>query len=205
MQAKRDKEPDEAEFISAIAAGKNAKLMVVVSAGVASLATLALAAAAQQTCGRVVCISREHCEMEESRKALGVHRDCVDFVVGDAKILLLGGDCKGADFVLVDCDMTNARDVFLAAFKSANKNGAFVVGYNVRHRALRWRQLRASFLPIGEGLLVTQIDPNVKKDSDMFVQRRRSRWIVQVDDCTGEEHIFRVTSKNVQIEVQGVK
>ncbi|KAK7390117.1 hypothetical protein VNO78_25416 [Psophocarpus tetragonolobus] len=197
---KRSKEPDVAEFISAIAAGNNAKLMVVAGASGAGSATLSLAAAAHQTGGRVVSICSDQSESHASRKALGVHGDGVEFVVGDLKSLLLE-DYKGADFVLVDCDITNAKEVFVAAFKGANKDGALVVGYNVKHRASRWRQLRASFLPIGEGLLVAKIDPNVK-GSDRVVQRR-SRWIVQVDNCTGEEHIFRVTSPNrkVQIEV----
>ncbi|KAJ1413627.1 S-adenosyl-L-methionine-dependent methyltransferase [Sesbania bispinosa] len=196
--AKRGKEPDVAEFISALAAGKNAQLMVVASAGVADSTTLALAAAAHQTGGRVVCISCGENELKASKKALGVHGDSVEFVVGDVKSLMLGGDYKGADFVLVDCDITNAREVFLAAFKGANKDGALVVGYNVRHRASRWRQLKASFLPIGEGLLVTKIDPIGKGN----VQRRRSRWIVQVDNCTGEEHIFRVTSSYRKVQLQ---
>ncbi|TKY63733.1 hypothetical protein E2542_SST13615 [Spatholobus suberectus] len=198
--AKRGKEPDVAEFISALAAGNNAQLMVVAGAGVAGSVTLALAAAAHQTGGRVVCICCGQIESHASRKALGVYGDCVEFVVGDVKSLLLG-DYKGADFVLVDCDITNAREIFLAAFKGANNDEALVVGYNVKHRASRWRQLRASFLPIGEGLLVAKIDPNVK-GNDKVVQRR-SRWIVQVDNCTGEEHIFRVTSphRKVQTEV----
>ena len=201
MQAKKGKEPDVAEFISALAAGKNARFMVVVCASMAGSTTLALAAAAHQTGGRVVCISGGPNESQASRKALGVYGDCVEFVVGDAKGLLLG-DYKGSDFVLVDCDITNAKEVFLAAFKGAKKDGALVVGYNVRHRASRWRQMKASFLPIGEGLLVTKIDPNAKSH-DKVDQRKRSHWIVQVDKCTGEEHIFRVTSpyRKVQIEV----
>lgn len=177
--------------------------MVVVSASVTHSVILALTSAAQQTNGQVVCISCNQNEMQESKKALGVDKDCVEFVVGDAKSLLLSA-YKGADFVLVDCDMSNAREVFLAAFKGANKDGALVVGYNVRHRALRWRQLRATYLPIGEGLLVTKIDLNMKKDNDVGVQRnKKSHWIVQVDNCTGEEHIFKVTSpcKKVDIEV----
>ncbi|XP_020218508.1 uncharacterized protein LOC109801796 [Cajanus cajan] len=201
--AKRGKEPDVAEFISALAAGNNAQLMVVAGASMAGSdepVTLALAAAAHQTGGRVVCISCGQVESHASRKSLGLYGDCVEFVVGDVKSLLQG-DYKGADFVLVDCDITNTRDVFQAAFKGANKDGALVVGYNVKHRASRWRQLRASFLPIGEGLLVAKIDPNVKGDDR--VVKRKSRWIVQVDNCTGEEHIFRVTTphRKVQIEV----
>ncbi|KAK7382204.1 hypothetical protein VNO80_00960 [Phaseolus coccineus] len=198
--AKRDKEPDVAEFISALAAGNNAQLMVVAGAGVDSSATLALAAAAHQTGGRVICVCCDQIETLPLRKDLGVYADRVEFVVGDVRSFLLG-DYKGADFVLVDCHISNAREAFLAAFKGASKNGAVVVGYNVKHRASRWRQLRASFLPIGEGLLVAKIDPNVKGNHK--VVQRRSRWIVQVDNCTGEEHIFRVTSphKKVQIEV----
>ncbi|XP_061352105.1 uncharacterized protein LOC133297060 [Gastrolobium bilobum] len=201
--AKRGKEPDVAEFISALAAGKNAQLLVVAGAGVAGSTTLAMAAAAHQTGGRVVCISCGKSELQASKKAIGVYGDCVEFVVGDAKSLLMS-DYKGADFVLVDCDITNAREVFLAAVKGANTDGALVVGYNVRHRVSLWRKLRASFLPIGEGLLVTKIDPYMKGNDDKkVVQRRRSRWIVQVDNCTGEEHIFRITSpyRKEQIEV----
>lgn len=197
--AKRGKEPDVAEFISALAAGNNAQLMVVAGASVAGSATLALAAAAHQTGGRVICICCDQIESHASRKALGVYGDRVEFAEGDVKTLLLG-DYKGADFVLVDCDITNAREVFVAAFKGANKNGALVVGYNVKHRASRWRQLKASFLPIGEGLLVAKIDPNIK-DSDR-VSQRKSRWIVQVDKCTGEEHIFRVTSPHRKVHIE---
>ncbi|XP_027337678.1 uncharacterized protein LOC113851413 [Abrus precatorius] len=197
--AKRGKEPDVAEFISALAAGNNAQLMVVAGASVAGSAALALAAAAHQTGGRVVCISFGQIESQASRKALGVYGDCVEFVVGDVKSLVLG-DYKGADFVLVDCDMTNAREIFLAAFKGA-KDGALVVGYNVKHRVSRWRQLRASFLPIGEGLLVTKIDPNLKALNDRVVHRRKNRWIVHVDNHTGEEHIFRVTSPYKKLQM----
>ncbi|OIW19005.1 hypothetical protein TanjilG_20278 [Lupinus angustifolius] len=192
--AKRGKECDVGEFISALAAGNNARLMVVATAGTAGSTTLALAAAAHQTGGRVVCISCDQIESQASIKALGINGQCVEFVVGDAKGLLLS-DYKGADFVLVDCDINNAKEVFLAAFKGAKKDeNALVVGYNVRHRASRLRQLGASFLPIGEGLLMTKIDPNVMSSNDKIDQRRRGRWIVQVDNCTGEEHIFRVTS-----------
>ncbi|TKY58650.1 hypothetical protein E2542_SST15719 [Spatholobus suberectus] len=107
LMAKRGKEPDVAESISDLAAGNNAQLMVVASAGVAGSATLALAAAPCQTGGRVVCICCGQNVSLASRKALGVYGDCVEFVVEDVKSLLLG-DYKGADFVLVDCDITNA-------------------------------------------------------------------------------------------------
>lgn len=187
-------EPDEAEFLSALAAGRNAWFMVMACTGVAGPTTLTLAAAARQTGGRVVCDCRGQNKLQASRKALGVHGDSVELVVGDPKTLLLN-DYKGADFVLVDYDMVDSKDVFLAAFKEAKRGEALVVGYNARHRASWLRQLKtASFLPIGEGLLVvtTKMDPKVKFGK--VEQRKRSRWIVKVDKCIGEEHIFRVIS-----------
>ncbi|XP_057745772.1 uncharacterized protein LOC130963688 [Arachis stenosperma] len=201
--AKRGKEPDVSEFISALAAGKNATFMVAVCAGTAGSTTLALAAAAHQTGGRVVCICPGSNEQQGSRKALGVYGDSVEFVVGDARTLLLG-EYKGSDFVLIDCDITNAREAFMAAFKGAKKDGAIVVGFNVRHRASKWRQMKGSFLPIGEGLLVTKVDSNsiVKSHDEKVEQRRKSHWIVQVDKCTGEEHIFRVTSPNRKLQIE---
>ncbi|KAL0317680.1 UNVERIFIED_CONTAM: hypothetical protein Sangu_2182300 [Sesamum angustifolium] len=54
--AKRAKEPDSAEFISALVAGNNARLIVVACADAADSTALALVAAAHQTGGRVVCI-----------------------------------------------------------------------------------------------------------------------------------------------------
>ncbi|MED6173950.1 hypothetical protein PIB30_064464 [Stylosanthes scabra] len=203
--AKRGKEPDVSEFISALAAGKNARFMVAVCAGAAGSTTLALAAAARQTGGRVVCICRSPNEQQASRKALGAYGESVEFVVGDAKTLL-SGEYRGSDFVLVDCDMTNAREVFMAALKGAKKddNRALVVGFNVRHRVSKWRQMKASFLPIGEGLLVTKVDSNnnIVKSLEKVEQRRKSHWIVKVDKCTGEEHIFRVTSPNKKLQIE---
>ncbi|KAI4354863.1 hypothetical protein L6164_003692 [Bauhinia variegata] len=197
---KRGREPDVAEFISALAAGNNAKLMVVACAGTADSTVLGLAAAARQTRGRVVCISSGEKELQNSRKALGVHGHGVEFVVGDAKRLLID-DYKGADFVLVDCGLNLDKEIFLAAFKGVNCDGALVVGYNVGHSGSRWRQLKASFLPIGEGLLVTKIDPKAKIQGGVE-QRKKSHWIVEVDKCTGEEHIFRISSSSRKVQIQ---
>ncbi|XP_021677858.1 uncharacterized protein LOC110662986 isoform X2 [Hevea brasiliensis] len=112
---KRSKEPDMAEFISALAAGNNAQLMVVASARVAGSTTLPLVAAAQQTGGQ----------------------------------------------------------------------GSWP------------NEFKTHFLPIGEGLLVTRIGGKVDDGSG---QRKRSRWVIRVDECTGEEHVYRVTCPQQEIE-----
>lgn len=67
-------------------------------------------------------------------------------------------------------------------------DGGLVVGYNALHRG-SWqsdRELKAHFLPIGEGLLVTRTG---KKNGG----GNRSHWVVKVDKyCSGEEHVFRI-------------
>ena len=67
-QGQKAKEPAVAEFISALAAGNTAQLMVVACAGAADSTTLALVTAAHQTGGHVVCIVPSHEELSASKK-----------------------------------------------------------------------------------------------------------------------------------------
>ncbi|KAK3040104.1 hypothetical protein RJ639_027830 [Escallonia herrerae] len=187
MQGKRAKEPDVAEFVSALAAGNNARLMVVACAGKAEAYTMqALVAAAHQTGGRVVCILRGYIELRLSIEALG--RDasgCIEFVVGEAQPLLLN-DYKDADFVLIDC---NIRNIHQRIFQAGRRqNDAIVLGYNAFSKG-SWRSFasNAHLLPIGEGLSVSRIRANAKN-----LGSRKSHWVVKVDKFTGEEHVFRI-------------
>ncbi|XP_059459202.1 uncharacterized protein LOC132188691 [Corylus avellana] len=173
--AKIGKEPDVAEFISAIAAGNNAQLMVMICASIAGSTALALVAAAHQTGGRVVCILSSLDELHASKKALGPYANCAEFAVGDARTLLLD-DYKGADFVLIDCHINEHKGVFFAAKKSAKHDGALIVGYNALHKGSWWSELNTHFLPIGKGLLVTRIAATNAASSP-----KRSRWVVKVD------------------------
>lgn len=189
------KEPDIAEFISALAAGNNAQLMVMACAGIAGSTALALVAAAQQTGGRLVCILPTPNVLEASKNALRPYSNCVEFVVGEAKTLLLDSN-KGADFVLIDCDIHEPKGVFLAAQNGAEPDRALIVGYNALRRG-SWQsdELKTHFLPIGEGLLVTRTTSTTSTNS-AFANKlcgtgnNRSRWVVEVDKCTGEEHVF---------------
>ncbi|KAF6156850.1 hypothetical protein GIB67_012379 [Kingdonia uniflora] len=188
---KRDKEPHVSEFISALAAGNSAQLMVEICGSTAGSTTLALVAAAQQTGGHVVCILRGLDELHASQDVLGHDVDCVEFVIGDAKTLLLNY-YKGADFVLIDCNIDDHEGIFRTVEESSKASGAVVVGYNAFCKRSTWRSgFKTQLLPIGGGLLVTRI-PAAKKVGVSAAQR--SRWIVRIDQCTGEEHVFRIRS-----------
>ncbi|KAK1325768.1 hypothetical protein QJS10_CPA01g02663 [Acorus calamus] len=175
----KTKVPDVAEYVSAMAAGNSAKLMVEACSGAAGPMTLALVAAARQTGGRVACVLRAREDLRASREALGAEADNVEFVFGDAA-RLLSGDYARADFVLVDCKLEGNERVFGAAQK------AIVVGYNAFCDA-SWLPSgpRSDLLPIGDGLRVCRVVRTAAAE-------RKRRWVVKVDECTGEEHVFRI-------------
>ncbi|OMO98050.1 hypothetical protein COLO4_14170 [Corchorus olitorius] len=185
-------EPNVAEFVSALAAGNNAQLMVVACAGAANSTVLALVAAAHQTGGRVVCILPGTEELQLSNKILGYDACHVEFVVGEAQDLLFTHYSE-ADFVLIDCKMENHEGILKAVQVQASRkrNGAVLVGYNAFAKG-SWRSSgsKTQLLPIGEGLLVTRI--NASKPKVESGLGKRSHWVVKVDKCTGEEHVFRV-------------
>lgn len=185
-----------AEFISALAAGNNAQLMVMVSARVTASTTLPLVAAAHQTGGQVTCILSTESDFIVSRNSLGPYADCVKFVVEDAKTLLLS-DYKRADFVLIDCNIDDCEGVFRAAQECGRNGRGLIVGFNAFHRGPWRNDLKTHFLPIGEGLLVIRIGDKIDNGCG---QRKRSRWVTRVDECTGEEHVYRVTCAQQEIE-----
>ncbi|KAK6155828.1 hypothetical protein DH2020_010076 [Rehmannia glutinosa] len=183
---KNAKEPNGAEFISALAAGNNAQFTVVACGGASDSTTLALATAAQQTGGRIVCILRDEEKQYSSKINLGANANNVEFVIGDAKDLLLN-IYKDSDFVAIDCNLENHEAIISALQEKAkhnqNNNNTIVLGYNAFCKE-SWRNsaLKTQLLPIGEGLLLTR------------TRKSKSNWVVKVDKCTGEEHVFRVRS-----------
>ncbi|KDP22392.1 hypothetical protein JCGZ_26223 [Jatropha curcas] len=183
------KEPDVAEFISALAAGNNAQLMVVACASFSTSTVLALVAAAHQTGGRVVCVLSSSKELQISRQILGFDTCHVEFVVGEAKNLILT-QYSEADFVLIDCNLNNHESILGAVQASRKQNGAVVVGYNALNKGSWWSTgSKTQLLPIGGGLLVTRIAAGCAKIGNL---KKSSHWVVKVDKCTGEEHVFRV-------------
>ncbi|CAK8532463.1 unnamed protein product [Lathyrus sativus] len=181
------KEPSAAQYISALAAGNNAQLMVVACAAAADSTTLALIAAANQTNGNVVCIVPNNEDLIASKTVLGVVSNKVQFMTGkEARELSV---LNQADFVVIDCNLVNHKEILkLVQIGEGNmKKGVVVVGYNAFSCKGSWRSngSKTKLLPIGEGLLVTRFGSEMSKSG-------RSRWIVKVDKCTGEEHVYRV-------------
>ncbi|KAI3783807.1 hypothetical protein L1987_42894 [Smallanthus sonchifolius] len=185
---KRANEPDVAEFISAIAADKcaenNGQLMVVACAATAGLTTLGLIAVSHQTGGRLICIVKGEEELQSSKQAL-VNSDAnqVEFVVGDAQSLL-SNEYKSADFVVMDCNLENHERI-LEGVQIDREKSTIVLGYNAIWKdSWMWSRLNSQLLPIGEGL---------------SGGGRLSRWVVKVDKCTGEEHVFRIKSSGGRV------
>ncbi|KAG5231236.1 Chaperonin beta protein [Salix suchowensis] len=169
---KRDKEVDVDEFISALAAGNNAQLMVIAS--VASMDP-----------------SHCHCLYFTSKiqprcikKCSGTLRNCVKFVMGDAKTLL-PKDYSGADFVLVDCDLDDCKEVLRASQDCSNHGKGLVVGYNAFHKGSSWScEFKTRFLPIGRGCLSIQ-KPHliIRILVGGHGHGKRSKWITTIDSA----------------------
>ncbi|KAF5771292.1 putative S-adenosyl-L-methionine-dependent methyltransferase [Helianthus annuus] len=198
-------EPDIAEFISAIAAGNNAQLMVVVGAASARSTTLGLVEAAEQTGGHVISIFKETEELQSSKQALGSDASRVDFIVGDAETLLLNY-YRNADLVVIDCNLEHHEQILSAIQGNGREKSTIVLGYNAHWKdSWRWSRSNSHLLPIGEGLLLMRIagksdNGGVGGGNGKHTRggshggSKKSHWIVKVDDCTGEEHVFKVKS-----------
>ncbi|XP_047335532.1 uncharacterized protein LOC124939064 [Impatiens glandulifera] len=203
-------EPDSKEFISALAAGMNAKLIVEVTSEV-STSTIALAAAARQTGGKLVCILPEP-RLDESQKA--IHHsgldDLVEFRTEDPETLL--PSYENIDFSLVDCKADNYNN--LLKMLDVNPTRSVVVADNliegrhgleghVKGSKENKVMVRSTTHPIGQGMEVTMIGKGNETTSSHARRRERktdlggkrnlkSKWIVRVDEKNGEEHIFRM-------------
>jgi len=156
----RNLEPPSAEFICALAAGIRARRLLEVG-GSSGLSTIALAAAARETGGRLVSI-----EVEPARQALARQRlaglglsERVDFVLADAGHVLPQYD--ELDFVLIDCEKED-YERFLSLLRLAP--GAVVVADNILSHSLgqyvsavrRYPGVESVTLAIGKGLEVSR-------------------------------------------------
>ncbi|KAK9145478.1 hypothetical protein Sjap_005381 [Stephania japonica] len=121
-------EPESSEFISALAAGMNAKLIVEVSSDV-SPSTIALAAAARQTGGRVICILPEDKTQNQSKKVIKESglKDVVEFKVGDPVEML--SHYENIDFSLIDCNTDDYSRLLKAV--DVNPRKSVVVANNL--------------------------------------------------------------------------
>jgi predicted O-methyltransferase YrrM len=157
----RNLEPASAEFICALAAGAGAKRMVEVG-GSSGISTIALAAAARDTGGRLISIEIDPARQAESRQtlsALGLEL-LVDYRTGDAATVLPG--LGEVDFALIDCE----KEDYIRFFDMLKvARGGIVVADNILSHDLgeyvahvRKRPGAESVtLSVGKGLEVTRV------------------------------------------------
>jgi predicted O-methyltransferase YrrM len=161
-QAERDRnlEPASAEFLSVLAAGVSARTCVEIG-GSTGISTIALAAAARSTGGRLTSIEivpERQAESRETLRSLGLD-EIVDYVCADAATVL--PQFTGLDFVLIDCEKEDYIR-FLDMLQLAP--GAIIVADNIVSHAMkdyvahvRERPgVESISLPIGKGLEVTR-------------------------------------------------
>jgi predicted O-methyltransferase YrrM len=159
----RNLEPASAEFICTLASGLRAQRLVEIG-GSSGLSTIALAAAARATGGRLTSIEIEPIRQAEARatlSALGLDA-VVTFVTGDAGVVL--PTLEDADFALIDCE----KDDYPRFFDLLRlQPGAVIVADNILSHDLRAyvAHVRARpratsiTLSVGKGLEVTRIEP----------------------------------------------
>jgi len=160
QERRRNLAPESAEFVCALAAGCHARALLEIG-GSSGLSTIALAAAARQTSGRLVSIEIEPSRQEDAKRtlrALGLSH-CVDFVLADAATVL--EHYENLEFVLIDCEKEDYIR-FLGMLRLAP--GAVVVADNILSHGL-WDYVRhvrsrggveSITLPIGKGLEVSR-------------------------------------------------
>jgi predicted O-methyltransferase YrrM len=157
----RNLEPESAELLAALAAGLHARRLVEIG-GSSGVSTIALAAAARRTGGRLLSLEIEPERQAESRatiERLGLGAQ-VDFVLGDAHAILPG--VGEVELALIDAE----KEDYVRFFDALRlRPGAVVVADNIISHDLRdyVAHVRARpgvssvTLPVGKGLELTRV------------------------------------------------
>ncbi|KAL5995484.1 hypothetical protein ACLOJK_025546 [Asimina triloba] len=159
-------EPKSMEYISALAAGNEARLMVEIPSKGISPLTIALAVAAKYTGGRLICILHKQEALGETRPQSAIHdheiEDVIEFVVGDPCEVMK--QYKKMDFVMVDGRVEDCLKLLRSI--DLNPCGSVVVVSNLFHtktrpsyaQVVRGRAgIESVTLPVGEGMEVTKV------------------------------------------------
>ncbi|MCD7463687.1 hypothetical protein HAX54_051151 [Datura stramonium] len=190
-------ESNEAELISAMAAGWDAQMIVETwSRGGATSTSIGLSNAIHQTGGRHICIVPNEDSKTEyesiMEKTTGISPE---IVIGEPEEAM--EKLTGIDFLVVDCEKNDFSRI-LKVVKLGNR-GAVLVCKNVSSRAVcdfRWRSVldgksrivRSAFLPVGKGLDIAHVAGAGKSGSSGKIERK---WIRRFDRESGEEFVIR--------------
>ncbi|KAK7260232.1 hypothetical protein RIF29_26107 [Crotalaria pallida] len=195
------KESEVAEFLSALAAGWNAKFIVESwSNGGPIITSFGLAVAARNTGARHVCIVPDDLSILQYTKSMaemGVSPP-PEVVAGEAEKVI--SKLVGLDFLVVDCNQREFARVLRVA-KVGNR-GAVLACKNAWQRnfsGFKWnvalergtRVVRSVFLPVGKGLDIAYIGSKNCSVAAVTTSKGPSRWIKHIDEKSGEEHLFR--------------
>lgn len=178
-------EPKTFEFISALAAGKRARLMVEITSDGITPLTIALAVAAKQTGGRFVCILHEDYAGKKRAGLMGNDlEDMIEFVYGNPCEVIK--QYMHIDFAVIDCKV-NAELQKLFKTINLNPSGSIVVVNNLHQRRDRISfpevvkgrisGVKSVTLPTGEGMELTRIGSTRKRKS-----RRYNRFHVTFEN-----------------------
>ncbi|KAH1073624.1 hypothetical protein J1N35_025952 [Gossypium stocksii] len=185
-----------AEFLSAMAAGWNTKLIVESwSYGGPVATSIGLAVAARRTSGRHVCIVQDERSKSSYVEAMAVAGVPSTVIVGDAEEAMEG--LSGIDFLVVDSKRKDFARVL--RYAKLSHKGAILACKNACRRAIsgfRWnrvlgketRVVRSVVLPVGQGLDIAHIGAD---GGVVGYKNSSSRWIKHIDQRSGEEHFFR--------------
>ncbi len=132
--------------------------------GSSGVSTIALAAAMQQTGGRLISLEIEPARQEESKQTiarLGLSA-FVDFRLGDAAATLPG--LKDLDFVLIDCEKPDYIRFFdmLRMVPGGMVVADNIVSHGLREYVAHVRSrpgVESMTIPVGQGLEITLVIP----------------------------------------------
>ena len=162
----RNLEPSSAEFLCALAVGVGARRMIEIG-GSSGISTIALAASAQKTHGRLVSIeivAERQAESRETIRDLGLD-PFVEFICDDAvRVLPSLGE---VDFAFIDCE----KEDYIRFFDMLRVAPAgFVIADNILSHSMeeyvahvrRVPGAESMTLPIGKGLELTRFSSLVE-------------------------------------------
>ncbi|GFY94239.1 ankyrin repeat/KH domain protein [Actinidia rufa] len=191
-------ESGEAELLSAMAGGWNAKMIVEVymHEGATAATSVGLAIAAAHTGGRHMCmVSDERSRLDYVKAMHTAGVSPAEVVVGGAEAAVVG--LTDIDFLVVDGRHKDFSRV--VRFAKLSHRGTVLVCRNATLRTtagFRWggvlgstsRVVRSVVMPVGKGLDIAYVAYNcVTTDS----RKGTSRWIRHIDQQSGEEHVIR--------------